>query len=646
MTSEFAYSSLVEPDHIRLLLLQPTASRDDGLVGFLHHISLNDQYHDLIDPYTALSYVWGDPTPVDTILLDGKDVGITANLGVALRDLRDVNRTHRVWADALCIDQRNIPERNQQVTLMGHIYSRANYTAIYLGALTSHAEIILQEVNRGISLPIFGSDAESCPSSPELILDAANEGLLSQPWFNRVWVLQELVFSREPWVQFGVKRIRWTDLCHLLIPLLKNARRARYDYDSVTILENMNRIRPDYWKAYYSSLFGKSAVEIGENRSDDDLRLWHILDMRKDCGVTDPRDFIFAHMGMISDKADALKYIKVDYTQTTSEVFTAAGRYIKRRAGLKYLLPVITTTRPTNLVLPSWVPDWGKQIPQGMDEQDSRKKFSMRVVNSNRCEAFATHVACKILHVSSVLPPSSVSAEDFRQTLTDYLQKLTKNRRVDYAWQDIVDYPWEEFVDVLITAGVDSIDYDGVPLRSWSDHVEFTPGALQHHLVPPLRSYLHVITKGISPPPELRLAVLNSGAVIFVPREALSGDVVTCLTHSDLSNPPEHIHSMVIVRQCAPPKSIDFELEYVSNYVATMVRRYDIGDSADDKILFLHGFLVKTCKGFTCLGPEWPNSKNAMSQFVDGWSAHDVAGKLGRRASESSSRQAGIIVLH
>ncbi|RYC65257.1 hypothetical protein CHU98_g949 [Xylaria longipes] len=112
MTSGFTYSSQIEPDHIRLLLLQPAAPQDDGLVGFLQHISLSDHYHDLIDPYTALSYVWGEPTPADTILLDGEGVGITVNLGASLRDLRDTNRTHRAWADVLCIDQHNIPERN------------------------------------------------------------------------------------------------------------------------------------------------------------------------------------------------------------------------------------------------------------------------------------------------------------------------------------------------------------------------------------------------------------------------------------------------------------------------------------------------------------------------------------------------------
>lgn len=94
-------------------MLKPEASRDDDLVGSLQHISLNNHYYDLIDPYTALFYVWGAPATTDTIFLEGREFAITANLGAALRDVRDAKRIHHLWADALCIDQNNIPERNQ-----------------------------------------------------------------------------------------------------------------------------------------------------------------------------------------------------------------------------------------------------------------------------------------------------------------------------------------------------------------------------------------------------------------------------------------------------------------------------------------------------------------------------------------------------
>lgn len=36
--------------------------------------------------------------------------------------------------------------------------------------------------------------------------------ILSRPWFNRVWVFQELVLSRIPIVQIGRKRVGWDTL--------------------------------------------------------------------------------------------------------------------------------------------------------------------------------------------------------------------------------------------------------------------------------------------------------------------------------------------------------------------------------------------------------------------------------------------------
>lgn len=96
---------------MRLLLLLPAPDRAAELRGSLLHTSLAVCSYDILSCYTALSYVWGDPAPTETIILDGKSVGITENLATALRDIRDSSRTHRIWADALCIHQANISER-------------------------------------------------------------------------------------------------------------------------------------------------------------------------------------------------------------------------------------------------------------------------------------------------------------------------------------------------------------------------------------------------------------------------------------------------------------------------------------------------------------------------------------------------------
>jgi hypothetical protein len=87
-----------------------------------------------IPEFTALSYVWGDPTKSHEIFIGGKRLLITANLYAALRQL-SINglRTLCVWADAICINQEDFAERSAQVQLMRQVYHLAAEVRIWLG---------------------------------------------------------------------------------------------------------------------------------------------------------------------------------------------------------------------------------------------------------------------------------------------------------------------------------------------------------------------------------------------------------------------------------------------------------------------------------------------------------------------------------
>ncbi|PVH88068.1 hypothetical protein DL98DRAFT_226057 [Cadophora sp. DSE1049] len=65
----FRYEPLLGHDSIRLLLLSP--SRDDSaeIQCNLTQSTLRDCKEDLIDQYTALSYVWGIPMRLSPFLL-------------------------------------------------------------------------------------------------------------------------------------------------------------------------------------------------------------------------------------------------------------------------------------------------------------------------------------------------------------------------------------------------------------------------------------------------------------------------------------------------------------------------------------------------------------------------------------------------
>ncbi|KAF2001907.1 heterokaryon incompatibility, partial [Amniculicola lignicola CBS 123094] len=82
--------------------------------------------------FTALSYVWGPPGPSHVFLL-GIPFPVTSNCYSALWHLRKKLGAFCIWVDALCIEQANIKEKEQQIPLMGQIYSSAENVYIWLG---------------------------------------------------------------------------------------------------------------------------------------------------------------------------------------------------------------------------------------------------------------------------------------------------------------------------------------------------------------------------------------------------------------------------------------------------------------------------------------------------------------------------------
>jgi hypothetical protein len=98
------------------------------------------------DPvYSALSYTWGDPTVTEEISVDGSPMQVTTNLKAGLKALR-AQAILAVWIDALCINQEDILEREQQVLRMQTIYSKAAEVIIWLGPKTDDSALAMSRI--------------------------------------------------------------------------------------------------------------------------------------------------------------------------------------------------------------------------------------------------------------------------------------------------------------------------------------------------------------------------------------------------------------------------------------------------------------------------------------------------------------------
>lgn len=108
----YCYEKLTDIGAIRLIVLQPAVEPTAPLYCALISTNLCTCEYNLIDNYTALSYVWGNAAERGTIDIGGKVLDITASLELALRHIRDPLRTLHVWADGICINQTDIEEKN------------------------------------------------------------------------------------------------------------------------------------------------------------------------------------------------------------------------------------------------------------------------------------------------------------------------------------------------------------------------------------------------------------------------------------------------------------------------------------------------------------------------------------------------------
>lgn len=352
-TEKYIYLPL-EHRHIRIL----RAYRDDasGLRCEFRHVSLDD----LTVPYSALSYTWGDPAEVSRIWCDdGRFLNLTASAAdILTHDFVLENKGTYFWIDLLCINQQDLQEKAHQVRLMGEIFASAGQVITWLGRASEDSDLAMDfilTIYRGIrnlvvtQVPVTKAslcETELCEHpSPRW---TAIRKLLQRPWFARMWVVQEIVMAPENIILVcGELAVKWDIFATALTLVHAN---------------------------HLSSLLGPTEYESGiEVRAPDGLfNIETIYGLRikkqkrslqvtlTDCAsfnATDPRDQIYAVMGMVNDANDAM--LDPDYQASVREVYISWSRYMLTTNTSLQVLHLAGIGLPRLIAdLPSWVSDW------------------------------------------------------------------------------------------------------------------------------------------------------------------------------------------------------------------------------------------------------------------------------------------------
>lgn len=266
----------------------------------------------------------------------------------------------QLWADQICINQRDKYERSKQVQKMVEIYKQAQKVVVWLGNAGDGSEIAMDFFTH--------LAAQGDTISPHLLahlgyrtaMSIQLHDFLSRPWFSRVWTLQEAAVATNCVVQCGAQRIHWTafeqfnrncqhDLTGQwsnVLSSIATARDADTERTQRFITSHINEIEE---------------LKAANQASASVQSLTMALERHRNCGCTEDLDRIYAILGFLPsevknamgppdyvDRTRAQLYADVAHAELVSpnwpEHLGAAGRARQKHDFRR--------------TAPSWVPDW------------------------------------------------------------------------------------------------------------------------------------------------------------------------------------------------------------------------------------------------------------------------------------------------
>ncbi|KAF7509744.1 hypothetical protein GJ744_007439 [Endocarpon pusillum] len=348
----------------RLLELHPGQESEEVQCTLIESRLLNK------DPYETISYRWDDAQT--TIVCNGRALSIRRSLAGALRALRYRDQPRLLWADAICIQQDDNAEKDNQVQLMRRIYSQAQGVLVWLGETAGDGNSHIS-VSWPARLAILGGLVtlrprmnNSNPSAPYVRVRNVRKGtmtvlapfsvelylllvsFLRKSWFRRAWVVQEVVVSKKVTCVWGSQQCEWKEVTRALEFMSK----ARFPLVFMPTLQHIAGIEEEMvrYKEGANTLLG--------------LLLRH-----QRCLSTNPRDKVYAFCSLMGTSPSEFIDVRIRYGDAVESVYRdVATKILQHDRNLDILShsPSPSTTSSSTSNLPSWIPDWSRRASEDM----------------------------------------------------------------------------------------------------------------------------------------------------------------------------------------------------------------------------------------------------------------------------------------
>ena len=356
---------------IRLLILYPG--------NFNDKIRISIHTAHLTNPpprYEALSYAWGSEDNPELIPIDSAySLPVTPNLACALRHLRSgdpASPPRTLWVDAVTIDQTNIPERSEQVPLMGEIYSRAEHVVIWVGPEvvgddSRCALRLLAKAAHLVRVDWYNSAIYPSEEAQEAVRRGGDPALLDwgtvkvtlreigkreqralwrffrRLWFERLWVRQEMKLAKKKTLVCGRMKMEWEKFARgVLCFHTQQYVRVGGEFDNKFL----------YMRALVYSPWWSESQWTDYTRLRRELRMlrWK-----------DPRDAIYATRHLLKPGHRSLEFVP-DYARPVGEVYEEVATRLAVEHGDLSFLGSCELGSSSIAGLATWIPDWSTSM--------------------------------------------------------------------------------------------------------------------------------------------------------------------------------------------------------------------------------------------------------------------------------------------
>jgi hypothetical protein len=347
----YKYEIFDDSKQIRLLTLAPGKDLDP-LHGRLDKFPLDDSD---VPFYEALSYTWGSVEDPGYISIDSSNqrLAVTKDLATALRYLRHEEKPRVLWIDAVCVNQRDLDERSQQVKRMADIYTLAHRVVVWLGEDADDSDLALcalQDLGTKVKVDWhrFKMSSAASTSSAGHWADASQQlpydekvikaiyHFFGRSWFRRLWIWQEIWLSSPKSVLLcGKHLILWEVFRNAIFCLF----RKTFALDRIPFL-------PDYYlrRDHIYKLCNSDTV----------TSFLSLAELTTGSQCSDPRDRVYALLSLVPERARF--HIDPDYKKTTLEVYQELFMHHVKQTQSLSILRYCELSEPRKYQ-PSWVPD-------------------------------------------------------------------------------------------------------------------------------------------------------------------------------------------------------------------------------------------------------------------------------------------------